>query len=432
MSTRPAHDEAERHVLGSLMHNRRAIDDVAAILEPADFHAPKHEVIYAAILAMHARGDAVDPVTLAATLVQAGTIDAAGGHVYLADLYAAPPTTANVGYYARIVADQAVRRRLHAAGTRIVQLAASGEGDVAALAEMARGEIDATRRATASTSWVADTIDAAIDSLEKPAAYHPTPWAALNELVLGWRPGAFYVIAARPGVGKSIAGLDAAIGLAQRGPVAVSSIEMPRDEWLFRLLANRAGVPVGRLDRRDLTAADWEKIARHRAEVAALPISIDDRPGATIVDVTSHARTVARRGPIGAVIVDYLQLLSAPRGEKRPRHEVVGDFSRQLKILAKELDCPVIALAQLNRKSADRADNRPQMSDLRESGSIEQDADVVMLLHENPNDETDLDGLVEKNRHGPRGPIKFVRRGWYARLDDPQWSPHAVAERTAS
>lgn len=420
--TAPSHDDAERHVLGSLMHNRRAIDEVAAILEPADLYAPKHEVIYAAILAMHAAGDAVDPVTLASRLARDGSIDQAGGHVYLADLYATPPTTSNVAYYARIVSEQAVRRRLHAAGTRIVQLSGSGEGDIADIAELARAELDAARRATATTSWVADKIDASIDALEQPATFHPTPWAGVNEHLSGWRPGALYVIAARPGVGKSIAGLDAAINLCERGPVALSSVEMPEREMHFRLIANRAGVPISRLDRRELTPADWERIARHRAEIGALPISIDDRGHATITDVQSHARTVARRAPIGGVIVDYLQLLSAPRGERRPRHEVVAEFSRSLKVLAKELDCPVIALAQLNRKSADRADKRPELTDLRESGALEQDADVVLLLHENE-DETDIDVLVAKNRHGPRGSVKLVRRGWYSRLDDPSWSP---------
>lgn len=431
MSAPIAHDDAERHVLGSMLHSRRAIEEVAAVLEAADFHAPKHEVIYAAILAMHNAGDGVDPVTLAGRLVRDGSITQAGGQLYLADLYGTPPTTTNVAFYARIVADQAVRRRLHAAATRIIQLTTSGEGDVAQIAEMARGELDAARRATATTSWVADRIDESIEALEEAPTFHATPWRDLNDVLNGWRPGAFYVVAARPGVGKSIAGLDAAIGLTSRGPVALSSIEMPEREMHFRLIANRAGVPISRLDKRELTPADWDKIARHRAEIGGLPISIDDRGHATVADVISHARSVARRAPIGGVVIDYLQLLSSPRGERRPRHEVVGDYSRSLKVLAKELDCPVIALAQLNRKSAERADKRPELTDLRESGSIEQDADVVLLLHENENDETDLDVLIAKNRHGSRGAVKLVRRGWFSRLDDVAWSPTRAAREAS-
>lgn len=422
--TPPHDDDAERSVLGAVLLSRKALEAVD-YLKAADFYKPAHETIFGTVLRLAAKGDPVDAVTVVSDLISRGELGRVGGGEYVHGLIELVPATSNADYYGRKVRDYATKRRLIEAGTRIAQLGYAADGvEVAAAIEHARAEVDAADTGTtAHVSWVADTIDESIDALEGDPTYHPTPWAGLNDLLHGWRPGAFYVLAARPGVGKSIAGLDATIGLCSRGPVALSSLEMPTREMHFRLIANQAGVPIGRLDKRELTEADWAKIARHRAQFGTLPISIDDRGEATVADVVAHARAVNRSGPIGGVVVDYLQLMSAPAGDRRNRNEVVGDFSRRLKILAKELDCPVIALAQLNRKSADRADRRPEMTDLRESGSIEQDADVVILLHENQSDETDLDVILEKNRHGPKGQFKVVRRGWYSRMDDQGWSP---------
>ncbi|RHA38705.1 replicative DNA helicase [Cellulomonas rhizosphaerae] len=418
------HDEAEKHILGSLLNRPALVSDVVEIVQPADMYAPRHEVIYRSIITMDARGLAIDPLTVGEYLTGTGELAAAGGALYLADLYATPPATSNAPYYARIVAEHATRRRLHAAGTRIVQLSASGEGDVAEIVEQSRAEVDAVSATAAATvTYVGDTIDDTLDALEQPSPATPTPWTDLNDIIGGWRPGALYVVGARPGIGKTIVGIEAAIGLAERGHVAFSSLEMPRDELMHRILAHQALVPINRMDSRTLTDDDWRKIAGVRAAIGAMTVAIDDRGAVTTTDVRAHARTVSRRGPLVAVIVDYLQLMASPRGERRPRHEVVADYSRQLKLLAKELACPVIALSQLNRASENRQDKRPSLADLRESGAVEQDADVVLLLHEHEEDDTAIDVLIAKNRHGARGSVELTRRGWFSRMDTAQWSP---------
>ncbi len=220
----PPPDEAERHVLGSLMLRREAIDETATILEPADFYAVRHETIYSAVLALHHRGHAVDAVTLTDELTKTGEITRVGGAAYLHDMITLVPTATNVGYYARIVAEQAIRRRLHTTGTRIVQLSASGEGDIDELVETCRTEIDALSRATATTGWVATDIDTTIDDLEKPTPSIPTPWPGLNHLIGGWAPGRLYLIGARPAIGKS---LNAAAALATTGPAASTPWRCP-------------------------------------------------------------------------------------------------------------------------------------------------------------------------------------------------------------
>lgn len=426
------HTEAEMHVLGAMLGKQAVIDDVMEIIEPADMHAPKHEVIYQAILSLRARGDAVDPLTVGAHLTTVGQLAQAGGAPYLHELYATPPTLSNAPFYARIVYEHAVRRRLYAAGTRIAQLAASGEGDVDELAEMCRGELDVARRATATTRYVSDTIDETLDALERPSLATETPWSDLNSILKGWRPGGLYVVGARPGIGKTIVGVQAAIGLAAHGHVAFASLEMPEAELHQRIIAHQASVHIGRMDARTLTEGDWSRIATHRGDLANLPISIDDRGTVTVAEVRSHARTVSRRGPLAGVVVDYLQLMASPRGDRRPRHEIVADYSRQLKLLAKEMSCPVIALSQLNRASEARQDKRPSLADLRESGAVEQDADVVLLLHEHEEDETAIDVLIAKNRHGARGSVELTRLGWYSRMEPRAWSPSRVIDRRSA
>lgn len=179
---------------------------------------------------------------------------------------------------------------------------------------------------------------------------------------------------------------------------------------------------------RALTEHDWGKIAAQMPTLTDLRVSIDDRSAISLTDIKAHARSLSRKGPLSAVIVDYLQLMEALAGDRRPRHELIASYSRGLKVLAKEMNIPVIALSQLNRGPEARADKRPTLADLRESGAIEQDADVVLLLHEaNPDDETDLDIIVAKNRHGARGTLRVTRRGWYSRIDTPGWTPHRAA-----
>lgn len=433
----PPHDhQAEQSVLGSTLLSRAAIEDTD-YLTPADFYRPAHETLYAAITSMHGRGEPVDAVTVVSHLLATGQLGAVGGAPYIHDLLAATPTAANADYYARTVRDLAIRRRLIVAGTRVTQLAYSAEGDdTAELVESARAEVDHVTAATRGTAWISDTIDATIDDLDKPADLTPTPWADLDRLIGGWAPGRLYVIGARPGVGKSLVAINVAAHLARSAPVALSSLEMSRPEIDHRVMALLCGVPHDRLSRHALTEQDWDKIARHRDQIAALRLAVDDDASATVTDVVSHARSALRQSEgdrLGAVIVDYLQLMSgAPGGRRHENRQVeVAEFSRRLKVAAKELHAPVLALSQLNRETERRNDRRPTLADLRESGAIEQDADVVMLLHlPDEEDPTRLDLAVMKNRHGPQGTVSLHRDGALARITGRAWTPTAATLST--
>lgn len=429
--TEPPGLNPEVAVVGILLGEPRGIHDID--LDPRDFEDPRLGAIFHVMRELAAEQIPPSLIAVAERITRktrGENPDQVLQHVTntsLADLLTQAPLGATAGYYARLVSERATRRRLHSAATRIAQLAESSE-DVDAAIEAARAEVDGVGGQIGEVDFVADNVDAIIGELETPPRFTPTPWPSLNDVLRGWRPGALYVVAARPGVGKTIMGVGAAIGMARHGLVAFSSLEMPRRELHHRILAALAQVDIGHLDDAgNITEEDWGKIAAQRQRLASLGISIDDRGDITATDVRSHARSVARRGALAGVIVDYLQLMPRPRGDQRPRHEVVADYSRRLKLLAKEMDVPVIALAQLNRASESRADKRPGLADIRESGAVEQDADVVILLHEDESDETKVSALVVKNRHGPRGAIELTRRGWYSRFDDDPWRSHAPA-----
>lgn len=426
-------EENEKHVLGAMLLTRKAIDEVVTDhnLQPGDFHSPRHELIYTAITTMHARGEGVDAITLATHLTKAGDLARAGGAPYLHELIAFVPTAANVGYYARHVREQAMHRRMVAAGTRIVQMGSSPEGDIDEKLDLAHAELDTVGRATTTTAWVGDRIDTTIDDLENPAPTIPTPWQDLNHIIGGWSPGRLYVVGARPGVGKTLVATNAAAHLALTTPVAFSTLEMGEPEIHHRLLANFASVNLKHLIEHRVEEDDWQRIAKTQPTIRALRLSIDDRADVTITDIASHARTVARHSDtgIGAVIVDYIQLITPTHtGRKNEtREQQVAAVSRRLKLLAKELACPVIALSQLNRASEHRTDKRPTMADLRETGALEQDADVILLLHVEEDDPSTLHVAVAKNRHGITGAFELDRIGHYARLATRPWRPSNAA-----
>lgn len=416
--------EAEHGLVGIALHDANVVDEVT--IEPADFHDPRCEAVWTTIQHLRGQGGHVDPVTVHANL-RTGIrgIDL----LWLGELVINAPVAALADHYARLIVEAATLRRLAATATRIQQMVRDKVPGPDAI-EMARAEIDACVRSVATTGFVADHFGDMLDALEEEPDLIPTPWADLNHIIGGWRPGALYVIGARPAAGKTMMSTQAAVEIARAaavgiartgGAVALSNLEMSRREVMFRITAQMAGVHLGRILDRKLTDDDWARITKCAPAISALPLSIDDNPRARPVDVKAHARTVARTGSLGAIIVDYIQLMSAAPGDKRPRQEVVAEFSRDLKILAKELHVPVLALAQLNRESARGA--APVVADLRESGSLEQDADVVLLLHIDPEDETELNVGVGKNRHGPTGTLKLVRRGHLARLDDLAWQP---------
>jgi replicative DNA helicase len=330
------------------------------------------------------------------------------------------------------MAKAAVRRRLATAGHKIASMAHQ-PGDESELVEFARKEVDATSKATTTAvQSFGETIDAMLGQLDEKPDYIPTPWPSVNEIIGGLRPGGLYIVAARPSVGKSVIALQLAKALTARGSVAFSSLEMSETDVQIRAVSADLRIDLSRLIKRDLLASDWEKIRTRRATWEHVPLFVDDNSGVTITDIKRFARSVNRRKPLAGLVVDYLQLMSQPPGDKRPRHEFVADMSRQLKILAMEMKIPVVALSQLNRGSTQREDKMPQISDLRESGAIEQDADVVILLHREIMGEKrgDLAMLVAKNRNGSTDVAHLTFWGHYSSAYEPGYIPTSTAAHT--
>lgn len=413
----PAQDiAAEQAVLGAMLLSRNAIMDVCEVVSGPDFYRPAHETIFRTIIASHTAGKPVDAITISDALTAEGEIERIGGAVYLHQVAQGVPSTSNAGYYADIVARAATRRRLAAAGQKIQTLANAG-GDEAELVEIARREVDQTSKATTTTvQSFGETIDSMLNQLDEAPNHVPTPWEALNQIIGGLRPGGLYVIGARPAVGKSVIALQMAKALTAQGSVAFASLEMSETDVQIRAVSADLRIDLRRLIERDLTAADWGKIRDRRASWENVPLFVNDRSSSTVTDIKRFARSVHRRQPLAGVVVDYLQLMSPPPGDRRPRQEFVADCSRQLKILAMEMGVPVIALSQLNRSGEGRNEKQPQLTDLRESGAIEQDADVVILLHREIMGERrgDLAMLVAKNRHGSTNVAELDFWGHYS------------------
>lgn len=435
MTNPPTHDAvAEQSVLGAMLISRDAISDITDILDGGDFYQPAHDLIYRTILEVHNAGKPVDAITINDALSKAGEITRAGGPTYTHELSRLVPSASAGAYYAEIVASAATRRRLTQAGRKIQELASSG-GDVDELVEASRREVDQTSRATGSVVLsFGETIDVMLGTLDEAINHHPTPWDALNRIIGGLRPGGLYVVGARPSVGKSVVALNLAQGLAAHGSVAFSSLEMSNNDVQIRAVSADLNLDVSKLLERNLTPSDWGKIRDRREAWGDVPLFVDDRSGATITDIKRFARSVNRRKPLAGVVVDYLQLMNQQQGDKRPRHEFVADMSRQLKIMAMDMQVPVILLSQLNRGSTQREDKMPQISDLRESGAIEQDADVVILLHREIMGDLagDMAMLVAKNRHGATGLAHLQFWGKYSKCLDMGVTPQAEARARAA
>lgn len=429
----PSHDVvAEQSVLGAMLLSREVIPDIADILDGGDFYRPAHETIYRTILSIHADGKPVDALTVNDELSKMGEVTRTGGAAYVHELTSVVPAAVSGAYYAEIVAHAATRRRLVAAGRKIQDLAGSG-GDVDEIVEASRREVDLTSRATGTAvQSFGETIDVMLGSLDEEINHRPTPWAAVNDIIGGLRPGALYVVGARPSVGKSVVAMNLACELAKHGSVAFSSLEMSNNDVQIRAVSADLNLDVSRLIERRLTPGDWGKIRERRATWQDVPLFVDDRSGVTITDIKRFARSVHRRRPLAGLVVDYLQLMAQPHGDKRPRHEFVADMSRQLKIMAMDMQIPVIALSQLNRASESRQDKMPMLSDLRESGAVEQDADVVILLHREIMGDAkyDMSMLVAKNRHGATGLAEVQFWGQYSKCLDKGVTPQA-AQRIA-
>lgn len=418
-------DTAELAVLGSiLLTGGTALDDID--FTPSDYRSPAYEFAHRTMQDMKADGQPIDLLTVSSALSKAGE---RFDPTMLHRAQEATPSAASVEHYAGIVTDAATLRRLQAAAGKVQAMASEG-GDADEIVEAARREMDAAQSRSRSTpvQFVADTIEGTIDALDEEVTSTPTLWEGVNDVITGLRPGALYVVGARPSVGKSVVALQLAQALLQKGSVAFVSLEMSTNDLTTRLLSNELRIGMDKLTTHNLDAQDWAKITDWVQNRRHVPLAINDNSGSSLTDIKKFARNVNRRKPLAGVIVDYLQLMSQPPGDKRPRHEFVADMSRQLKILAMDMQVPVIALSQLNRSSEAREDKRPGLHDLRESGAIEQDADVVILLHrEIMGDKTDeITFSIAKNRHGRTAPVNLAFAGHWSMVRDARTWPHAA------
>lgn len=430
----PPHDlAAEQSALGGMLLSKDAVADVVESVHGSDFYIPKHEIIFDALQTLYAAGEPTDVIAVTDQLTKTGDLQRAGGAEYLHNLASVVPTAANAGYYASIVAERAVLRRLVEAGTRIVQMGYNAEGEVVDLVNNAQAEIYAVTGGVQAEDFVPlsealmeaqNEIDAA-QNRDGELTGVPTGFRDFDKLTNGLHAGQLIIIAARPGLGKSTLALDLCrhASVHAKMPSIFFSLEMSRAEIAMRLLSAESRVRLQHMRTGNVSDDDWPKIARTQGEIADAPLFIDDSPNMTLVEIRAKCRRLKQKHGLRLVVIDYLQLMTSGK-RVESRQQEVSEFSRALKLLAKELEVPVIALSQLNRNSEQRADKKPAVSDLRESGSLEQDADMVILLHREGAYEKDhpraseADFIVAKHRNGPTDTITVLFQGHISRFVD--------------
>lgn len=434
----PRHDlDAERCVLGAVMMAADSLDAVAEVLRAADFYRPAHQLVYEVICDLARDGKPYDAVAVNAALADRGLLGKVGGAPYLHTLLESPPAAANATYYAQIVRRCARMRALATTGTYLWQMGMEGDpAEAETYVARAHEALIAHDDQEEDPPTFAEALLRVLDRIETGediAGQVPVPYADLVRLVGGFRPGQLITIGARPGVGKSVCAVDIArhAAMAHGLPVLLASVEMSRDEIVERIISAESSVLLDRVRNGGLDDREWQRVAKATNRISQAPLLIDERPHVTVDTLRASLRRMQRRADVPAarlLIVDYLQLLDST--EKAENRQVaVAELSRGLKLIAKEFGIPVVALSQLNRGPEHRADGRPMVSDLRESGAVEQDSDVVILIHrEDLNDKEspragEGDLIVGKNRNGPTGVATVVFQGHYSRFMDMAHTP---------
>lgn len=429
----PQNAEAERCVLGSMLRENGVIGDVLQFLRAENFYSDAHQKIFKGIQIIFDKGSPVDAVLLADYLNEQKQIEDIGGHVYLAQLLDAAPTAANAEYYAKIVRDRAIIRNLIHASTEILrdaydqsqpadEMLEGAERKILDIAQM--GATGQTFTLEAILREAYDRIDSRVTGDHDSISGLSTGYIDLDEITAGLQNSEMIIIAARPSVGKTAFSLNMVrnIIVQEQQPVFFVSLEQSRIELAERLLCSQARVDSQKLRQGNLDPDDMQKLIEAGGVLRNSKLFIDDSPGQGMLRIAANARRLKLREDIRLIVIDYLQLIE-PDNRRDPRQEQVAQISRRLKFLARELNIPVIALAQVNRSSEDRQDHRPRLADLRESGSIEQDADTVMLLHrpdryEPGQHEGIIEIIVGKQRNGPTGDVTLSYIKEYMRFED--------------
>jgi replicative DNA helicase len=431
--------EAEQSILGSMMLDNRVIDEISSEIEIRDFYRSDHQIIFKEILGLDERGEAADVVTVSESLTNLGQLDQAGGLAYLGILAQNTPNTGNVKSYAKIVRERAILRRLIESANDIIKASYQPEGrtpeEVLDFAEQMIFEIAKNNNnAKAGFRKIDVLLGEAVDKIEElfktkqTVTGVPTGFVDLDKKTSGLQGGDLVVVAGRPSMGKTSFAMNLVeyAAINQNLPVAVFSMEMPGTQLATRMLASLSRVNSTRLRTGQLDNDDWPKLTSAMGLLQDKNIYIDDTPALSPLEVRTRARRLAAEHEhgLGMIMLDYLQLMRGSDGSNENRNTEISNITRSLKGLAKELDCPVIVLSQLNRSLEQRPNKRPVMSDLRESGAIEQDADVIMFIyrHEVYEPETDQKGLSEiiigKQRNGPIGTIRLAFLGEFTRFEN--------------
>ena len=433
MRSLPQSIEAEQSVIGAMLIDKSAIAQVLEKLKEDDFYRDGHRAIYKAIQEMFSKDIAVDLVTLLEYLKTTDMLDKAGGVTYISELSASVPTTANLGAYIRIVEEKSTLRRLIKASTAIIEESYNGGSDVEKVIDSAQKKMFdiAEKKDSKEYEALSNVLERGFLEIERlfnnkgEITGVGSGIRALDDKTSGFQKGDMVLIAARPSMGKTTFSLNIAenAALKEGKSVVIFSLEMSKEQLAYKLLCSQASVDMLKLRTGNLEDADWERIAMATGPLSKAKIYIDDTAGMSIMEMRSKCRKIKMEHGIDMILIDYLQLMSGSSGSDN-RQQEVSEISRGIKALAKEMECPIIALSQLSRAPVQRADHRPMLSDLRESGSIEQDADVVMFLYRDEyyNKETEEKGIGEciiaKQRNGPVGTVKMAWIGAHSKFAD--------------
>ncbi len=425
----PNNQQAEQSVLGCAMSGERPLAEITASLKTDDFYRPDHRLIYDAICELYLGSKPVDIITVADCLESRQLLDKAGGLAYISSLPDQAPVVANAGHYADLVRQKSILRRLIAAMDEVTGLCFEESEDADLLLDVAARRIYDIRenRDVSGFESLKDIMGRAVNELAALARGKPrekavlTGFYSLDKILGGLRPGGLVIVAARPAMGKSAFALNIAQKAATlyNVPAAVFSLEMSKEEIGSRMLSVQSLVNAKSLSTGELQADDWDKIARALPPLYAAPVYIDDRSGTSVMEMMSKCRQLKLENKLGLIIIDYLQLMSGTgQSKSESRQQEISEISRSLKIMAKELSVPIIALSQLSRACEQRTDKKPMLSDLRDSGAIEQDADVVIFLFREKYydadrvqvETEDAEIIIAKNRQGGTGSVHL---GWW-------------------